>query len=163
VTADAVIAERTANWSESDRSVLAEVLAALRPSARHVADILDWLDDIAAREGVRPGAVLADAELQAIVRYRGSAPDRLKRWKERLRRIRYPRLVAREREIVDLVRAMDLGDKVSVTPPPALEGGELTIALRVRSSAELATLLDRVRGGIARGDLDRLFTLLDEA
>src|SRR5512145_642680 len=95
-TIAALVAVRTANWDEAERAALQAAMTALKPSASHVRDILDWLDDIAARERTRPAAALADSELDAILRGRGSGPDRLKRWKERLKRLRYPRLAARE-------------------------------------------------------------------
>jgi hypothetical protein len=163
VTTEAVLARRAATWTDEERVALAAVVAALHPSARHLTDILDWLDDIAARDRVRPAAVLADPDLQAVLRFRGSAPDRLKRWKERLRRLRYPRLAAREAAIADLVRAMDLGRVIVVTPPPGLEGAVVTVAIAARSTSELASALACLHDRIARGDVDRLFALLDEA
>lgn len=163
MTPDAVVAARTAAWSADARADLERVTQALRPSARHVTDILDWLDDVATRDGAAPGAVLADPELRAIVAAGGSAPERLKRWKECLRRLRYPRLAARERAIADHVRAMDCGPAVAVVPPPGLEGGIVTVTIRARSGAEVAAAVERLRTRIARGDVDRLFALLDEA
>ncbi len=163
MTREEILAARTGAWPDDARAVLAGVVAALRPSARHLSDILDWLDDVAARDGTSPGAALADAELGRIVAAGGSAPERLKRWKERLRRLRYPRLAARERAIADQLRAMDCGPDVVITPPPSLEGGVATITIRARSAAELAAAVERLRAGIARGDVDRLFRLLDEA
>jgi hypothetical protein len=163
VTIETLIAERTTTWTAQERVALRTVVEALRPSARHLTDILDWLDDIAARDRVRPAATLADHDLQAVLRFRGSRADRLKRGKERLRRLRYPRLAAREAAVADLVRAMDLGSAVVVAPPPLLEGGLVTITMAVRSPEELAAALERLRDGIARGDVGRLFALLEDA
>ncbi len=160
--AETLLASRTAAWSDAARAELAGVVAALRPSARHLNDVLDWLDDIAARDGTSPGATLADVELRAIVASGGSAPERLKRWKERLRRLRYPRLAAREHAIAEHVRAMDCGAAVAIVPPAGLEGGVVTVTIRARSTAELTAALDRLRTRVARGDVDRLFALLDE-
>ena len=159
----ALIATRAAAWNDAERDALRVVIDALKPSPRHLHDILDWLDDIAAREGTRPAAVLAAPELQGILRSRGAASDRLKRWKERLKRLRYPRLAAREAAVADHLRALDLGPTITVTAPPGLEGDVVSVAIHTRSTGELATALDRLRDRIARGDIDRLFTLLDEA
>jgi hypothetical protein len=161
VTGDELLARRTAAWTDSERDALTAVVAALRPSPRHLADMLDWLDDIAARDGVRPAAVLADPGLVAAVASAGSAPDRLKRWKERLRRLRYPRLAVRETEFAAAVRALDLGRAVAIAPPPAFEGGTITLTIRAGSAAELEVILagldERRRGGA----LAALFALLD--
>src|SRR6185369_17043261 len=111
-------------------------------SPRHLADVLDWLDDIAARGGTRPAAALANPSLRAALGGGGSPPDRLKRWKEALRRLRYPRLAAREQEFAAAVRALELGRGVTIAPPAALEGGVVTLTIRAGSVAELATVLD---------------------
>lgn len=161
MTRDEVLTARTAAWTVEERAALAVVVAALRPSARHLTDVLDWLDDIAARDAVRPAAVLADASLRAALTGAGSAPDRLKRWKERLRRLRYPRLAARETEFAAAVRALDLGPAVAVAPPAALEGGTVTVTIRAGSAGELAAILDRIDARRRSGALAALFDLLD--
>jgi len=163
VTRDELLVVRTATWSADARAALAAVVDALKPSPRHLVDILDWLDDIAARDGIAPRATFDDPELRRILASGGSAPERLKRWKERLRRLRYPRLAARERAIGAQLRAIDCGPSVTITPPPALEGGTATVTIRARSAAELATVLERLREHLDRGDIARLFDLLDEA
>ena len=161
MTRDQLLAARTAAWTDDERAALAAVVTALRPSPRHLADVLDWLDDIAARDAVRPAAVLADPGLRAALTSAGSAPDRLKRWKERLRRLRYPRLAAREAEFAAAVRALDLGRAVTVAPPAALEGGTVTVTIRAGSAAELDAILDRLDARRRTGVLAKLFGLLD--
>lgn len=141
--------------------MLAAVVGELRPSAHHLADALDWLDDVATRDGIRPAAVLATPALRAAASSPGSAPDRWKRWKEALRRLRYPRLAAREAEFAEAVRALDLGRAVRLVAPPAFEGGEITITMRAATADELAAALDRLARAHADGALARLFALLD--
>jgi hypothetical protein len=161
MTRDELLAARTAAWTDAERAALAEVVAVLRPSARHLGDVLDWLDDVAARDGGHPSAVLATPALRAALASRGSAPDRLKRWKEALRRLRYPRLAARERAFAEAVRALDLGRTVTITPPAALEGGTITVTIRAGSADELAATLDRLVRAREAGGLAGLFDLLD--
>lgn len=158
---DELLAARTATWTDDERAALTTVAATLRPSPHHLTDVLDWLDDIAARDGTRPAAVLAAPALAAAFASKGSAPDRWKRWKEALRRLRYPRLVAREQEIAAAVRALDLGRGITVAPPAALEGGTMTLTIRAASPAELDACLDRLEAARRAGALARLFALLD--
>jgi hypothetical protein len=160
---EALRAERTAAWTADERAALDEVVAILRPSPRHLTDILDWLDDVAVRDGVRAASVLAHPELARLLRARGAASDRLKRWKERLRRLRFPRLSAREEGFAAIVRSLELGAGVSVAAPPGLEGGAVTVTIAVPSAAALAGAVERLRAGIARGAVERLFALLDDA
>ncbi len=161
MTRDELLAARTATWSDDERATMADVVAALRPSPRHLADVLDWLDDIAARDGVRPGSVVAAPPLRAALGSPGSPPDRLKRWKEALRRLRYPRLAAREQALAAAVRALELGRGVSIAAPAGLEGGTVTITIRAGSAAELDASLARVERARQTGELARLFDLLD--
>jgi hypothetical protein len=161
MTRDELLAARTTAWTDDERAVLAEIVAALRPSPRHLADVLDWLDDIAARDGARAAAVLDAPSLVTALRGGGSPSDKLKRWKEALRRLRYPRLVAREQAFAAAARALELGRGVTIAPPAALEGGALTITIRAASAAELDAILDRLARARDAGDLGRLFALLD--
>jgi hypothetical protein len=161
VTRDELLAERTAAWTEDERVLLGQVVAALRPSPRHLADVLDWLDDMAARDGTRPAAALEASTLRAALHGSGSPPDKLKRWKEALRRLRYPRLVAREQAFATAARALDLGHAVTIVPPAALEGGTVTVTIRAASAAELDAILDRLARARDAGEIAELFALLD--
>jgi hypothetical protein len=159
MTRDELLATRTASWNDEQRTALARVVDTLRPSPRHLADVLDWLEDIAARAGGHPSAVLAAPTLRAALASGGGASDRLKRWKEALRRLRYPRLAAREQEFAAVVRALDLGRGVAITPPPGFEGGGVTVTIRSGSLAELVSALDALERARRSGELARLFEI----
>ncbi len=161
MTRDELLTARTTTWSDDERAAIADVVATLRPSPRHLADVLDWLDDIAARDALRPAAVLALPALRSALLGGGSPPDRLKRWKDALRRVRYPRLAAREQDFVAAARALELGRSVTIAPPAALEGGVVTLTIRAGSAAELDTILDALDRARDAGALARLFALLD--
>jgi len=160
MTRDELLAMRTGDWTPDERVVLAGIVAELRPSAHHLGDVLDWLDDIAARDGARPAAALADPTLRAALVGGGSAPDRWKRWKEALRRLRYPRLVAREQAFRDAARALDLGRGAAVVPPSDLEGGVVTLTLRITSADDVAGLVERLVNAQRTGAWSRLFDVL---
>lgn len=160
MTRDELLAMRTGDWTSDERVVLADIVAELRPSARHLGDVLDWLDDIAARDGTRPAVALADPALRAALAGSGSAPDRWKRWKEALRRLRYPRLVAREQAFRDAVRALDLGRGAIVVPPSDLEGGVVTLTLRIASADDVTDHVERLVKAQRSGAWSRLFDVL---
>jgi hypothetical protein len=160
---DALIAERTAAWSDVARETLVAAVASLNPSVRHLTDVLDWLDDIAARDGGPVGAPLGSPPLVAIVRGSGAASERLKRWKDALRRMRYPRLVERETALADAIAALRLGPDVTVMPPRDLEGGVITLTVRARTPAEVSTAVERLRAALEAGGLDRVFAVLTDS
>jgi len=160
MTRDELLAIRTSDWTPAERAVLADIVGELRPSAHHLGDVLDWLDDIAARDGTRPASPLADPTLRAALAGSGSAPDRWKRWKEALRRIRYPRLVAREQAFREAARALDLGRGAVVAPPSDLEGGVVTVTLRIGSPGDVADHVERLMNAQRSGAWSRLFEVL---
>ena len=160
MTRDELLARRTGDWTPEERAALADVVAALRPSAHHLGDVLDWLDDIAARDGARPATVLAAPALRSALASSGSAPDRWKRWKGALRRLRYPRLAAREQAFRDAVHALDLGRGAVVLPPPDLEGGVVTLTLRIASPDDVADHAERLVKAQRSGAWARLFEVL---
>jgi hypothetical protein len=90
----------------------------------------------------------------------GSAPDRWKRWKEALRRLRYPRLAAREQAFRDAARALDLGRGASVVPPSNLEGGVVTVTVRIASTDDVADHVERLMKAQRNGAWSRLFDVL---
>lgn len=160
MTRDELLAMRTGDWTSEERGALAEVVAALRPSTHHLGDALDWLDDIAARDGARPAAALAAPTLRAALAGSGSAPDRWKRWKEALRRLRYPRLVAREQAFREAARALDLGRGAAIVPPSDLEGSVVTLTLRLASNDDVTSLVERLVNAQRSGAWSRLFDAL---
>ena len=162
MTRDEVVAARTRAWSAEQRRTLAELVADLRPSPHHLGDALDWLEDIGARDGVHPASVLAAPALQAARATRGAPPDRWKRWKAALRRLRYPRLAAREQAFAAAVKALDLGRRVAIAPPADFEGGTVTITIQASTPAELAAALEGLERCRCDGDLAWLFALVDE-
>ena len=160
MTRDELLAIRTSDWTPAERAVLADIVGELRPSAHHLGDVLDWLDDIAARDGARSAAVLADPTLRAALSGSGSAPDRWKRWKEALRRLRYPRLVAREQAFRAAARALDLGRGAVVVPPSDLEGGVVMLTVRIASADDVADHVERLMRAQRSGAWSRLFAVL---
>jgi hypothetical protein len=160
MTRDELLAMRTGDWTSEERAVLADIVAELRPSAHHLGDVLDWLDDIAARDGAPPAAALAAPSLHTAFTSGGSAPDRWKRWKEALRRLRYPRLAAREQAFRDAARALDLGRGASVVPPSNLEGGVVTVTVRIASTDDVADHVERLMKAQRNGAWSRLFDVL---
>lgn len=157
-----LLAARTAAWNDEDRAALMHLVTTLQPSARHLSDVLDWIEDIVARDGGAAAALLADPELVAVLRVSGAASERLKRWKGRLRRLRFPRLAAREAAFAASVRALALGPDVAIEPPVDFEGGAITIRIRAASAAGLAATLRRLDAALAGGEMASCFASIDD-
>ena len=72
----------------------------LKISENHLRDLMDWLEEAALRDGAAIGALLARQSIDDIkTDPRLGRADKLKRIKEQVRRLRFPRLAQTEDEI----------------------------------------------------------------
>jgi len=159
---DAGLIDRWLGWESPDAAALLDVAAAIRLGSNHLGDVMTWLEEIAAREGVAPADVLRAPGVRGVLRTRLGRSDKLKRVKAFLRGRRFPRLVAAERALDAAIRDLGLGAGVTVRFPPGLDGDELTIEVRARRPDGLRAATTRLHAAVRDGGFDRVFALLDE-
>lgn len=124
-------------------------------------DFLDWLEEIALRDGLSFRDVLNGAALARISSDpRLGRSDKLKRMKEELRRLRFPRLARLEDEIQRRVQEMKLGPLIQISFPPGLEGGELTVQVKASSHETLRKLVEELAGTLEKRAMKEIFALL---
>lgn len=153
--------ERWLGLSEVDREALLELARGLKLGENHLRDFLDWLQEIALRDGVSFSDVLNGAALSRISSDpRLSRNDKLKRIKEELRRLRFPRLARLEEEIRRRVQEMKLGPRIRISFPPGLEGGELTVQMKAASHEELGRLVGELSQALGKKAVKEIFSLL---
>jgi hypothetical protein len=158
----AAVVERWYAWRVADAEALLGLAEALGLGGNQIVDIMTALEEIAARDGTSPAAVLAGPEIRGLLATRLGRADKIKRLKTLLRVRRYPRLTALERALEADVRALGLGSGVRVCFPPDLEGNEITVEVRARNGAALGKAVDRLHAAVRAGGFDRLFRRLDE-
>ncbi|MBI2091242.1 MAG: hypothetical protein HYT78_21295 [Deltaproteobacteria bacterium] len=153
--------ERWLNLAEADREAILGLAQGLKPSENHLRDFLDWLDEISLRDGLSPRDVLSSEPLVRIFSDpRLSRSDKLKRIKEEVRRLRFPRLSRIEDAIQQTVRDMGLSSRIQVIIPPGLEGGTVTVQLKSASYEELKRLVVELGRASETDRARRLFELL---
>jgi hypothetical protein len=153
--------ERWLRWAEADRDSLQPIAAGLRASENHLRDIMDWLEEIALRDGAKIHEILASPVIEALrTDPRLGRADRLKRIKDQLRRRRLPRLAALEDELAAIIKALQLPGGVRVSAPPGLEGGRLKVELDAGSAAEMQELSGRLSVAAASDAMAQIFALL---
>ncbi|MBI1994470.1 MAG: hypothetical protein HYS67_08715 [Deltaproteobacteria bacterium] len=153
--------DRWLGLSEVDRAALLDLAQGLKLGENHFRDFLDWLEEIALRDGLSFRDVLDGAALARI----SSDPrlgrgDKLKRMKEELRRLRFPRLARLEDEIQRRVQEMKLGPLIQISFPPGLEGGELTVQIKAASHAELEKSARELAESLEKKAMKEIFELL---
>jgi hypothetical protein len=154
-------AESWLDLPEADGEALLELAEALQVGENHFRDVLDWLEEIALRDGTDFRAVLrGEAVAKVFDDPRQGRNDKLKRVKEELRRLRYPRLAETEEEIRNRIRELKLGPRIQMTAPLNLEGGALTVQLRAASQEELTRLTRELSEAAEKKSVGEIFQLL---
>jgi hypothetical protein len=147
--------------SPSDRDALLELAQGLRIGENHFRDLLDWLEEIALRDGVGLCEVLkGESFVNTLSDPRLGRNDKLKRVKEELRRLRFPRLSRIEDEIQRKIRKLKLGPRIRMTVPPSLEGGVLTVQVRATSYEELKRSVVELGQALESESVNEIFALL---
>jgi len=154
--------QRWQSWSEEDQAALLPIARELQLNENQLRDFLDWLEEIVARDGVTIRGVLGRPELQHPLETKLSRNDKLKAVKDALRKLRYPRLSQLEDDLRAAIKALDLGNRVRVSFPAALEGNEITIEIKARTSEEVRDTVLQLQQKLEDGSLQRVFDLLDE-
>jgi hypothetical protein len=149
-------------WGDDDQAAFFPLVQALQLGDNQVRDFLDWVEEILLRDGGTVRDLLARPEVTRPLGGNLSRNDKLKAVKTALRAIRYPRLSRLEGDLRAAVKALDLGNRVRVSFPPAFEGDDVTIQLTVRNSEELAEVLSRLRRRLDEGSWQQVFDLLDQ-
>ena len=153
--------ERWLNWAEPDRDALLRLVSDLKIGENHQRDMMDWLEEIAVRDQVKiqqilTGKIITDIESDP----RLGRADKLKRIKEQIRRIRFPRLAQTEDAIRARIQELKLHPGISVTVPAGLEGGRLNVAFQSSSHEELIKQIAKLAEASEKKSIMEIFNLL---
>ena len=153
--------ERWAGWDQAARDALFRLVANLKLGENHVRDLMDWLEEIALRDGLTIEAILATPSISDIEsNSRLGRADKVKRIKEAIRRLRFPRLAQTEESIRARIQALKLHPGIRLTAPPGLEGGRLRVELSASTSEELKGLTDKLAAATGTNTVREIFALL---
>jgi hypothetical protein len=133
----------------------------LKISENHLREMMDWLEEIALRDGTSIQNILSDRPIyDASTDPRLGRGDRLKHIKEQLRRRRYPRLAQMEDQIRTHINALKLHPKIHLSVVPGLEGGQLNVEFQSGSVAELSALVAKLSEAVSLRPTAAIFELL---
>jgi hypothetical protein len=158
------IRERWLSWNATDGAALLELALALKAGENHLRDLMDWLEEIELRDGVVISELLQSKTIADIrTEPRLGRADRLKRLKDQVRRIRFPRLSQLEDSIQAKVRQLKLQPTVKLSVPAGLEGGDLQIEFAARSPAEFKSIVANLGAAAESENLAEIYLLLKGA
>lgn len=153
--------DRWLDLAEDDQEALLRLAQGLNLGKNHLRDFLDWLEEISLRDGVTPSNILKREPFIRITSDpRLGRGDRLKRIKEEMRRIRFPRLSQLEDEIKKRIRGLKLLPQIQMTIPSGLESGALTVCIKASSYEELRKLVGEIGQALDREGMKEIFSLL---
>ena len=148
--------------AEADRKALLDLARGLKIGDNHMRDILDWTEEMQLRDGVTLSQAVWAKTVEPIwTDPRLGRSEKLRRIKDELRRLRFPRLVLAEREIQKRLRSLGLKSEIRVSVPPALEGGFLSIQLKSTSHEDLKRLVGELWPLVDRPEIREVFDLLN--
>jgi hypothetical protein len=153
--------ERWLSWNPNDGAALFEIALSLKAGENHLRDLMDWLEEISLRDGVVISELLESKTISDIrTDPRLGRADRLKRIKDQIRRIRFPRLSQIEDSIQSKIRQLKLQPGVRLSVPAGLEGGDLHIEFTAGSPAELKSILAKLGKAAESESLAEIYGLL---
>jgi len=122
---------------------------------------MDWLEEIALRERVAVHAILASKTIAGIeTDPRLGRADRLKRIKEQIRRLRFPRLAETEDAIRAKIQELKLHPEIRLSVAPGLEGGSLRVEFSAASHDDVKGLAERLQDAAENKPMAEIFDLL---
>ena len=153
--------ERWLSWEAPDRDAFKALVLNLKISENHLRDLMDWLEELHLRDGAAITAILASPTIESIATHpRLGRADKLKRIKEQVRRLRFPRLARIENEIRTKISALKLPSGITVSVPAGLEGGKLQVEFSAGTSEEFAILSAQLTHAAAKEEIRNIFQLL---
>jgi hypothetical protein len=151
---------RWLSLSDADRAALLGLMQQVKAGENHLKDIIDWLEEIALRDGIAIETLLRENLSTIVDDPRLGRNDKLKRLKDGLRRLRFPRLAGIEDEIQRRIRTLNLPKGISLSVPQTLEGGRVTLTIEASSHDELRKLASHTARTIDREPMKDIFALI---
>lgn len=134
----------------------------VKAGENHLKDILDWLEEISLRDGIEIAQLVQN--LATIVDDpRLGRNDKLKRLKDELRRLRFPRLARIEDEIERRIRELKLSPEISLGVPVGLEGGGIVLKLQAASCEDLQRLAAEAIRAAESENMKEIFAAINGA
>jgi ParB family chromosome partitioning protein len=128
--------------SHDDRTTLLSLLSSLRLGENRLREVLNLLDEISRREGLRMKEVVQQKEFQNIFSRKNLTPSqRAERVKKVLMDLRYPRMRERERTFEKKRGELNLPPFLSLNHQPFFEGKGMKIEFQFETIEEYQKIL----------------------
>jgi len=152
---------RWLRWDEPDRNALIAIAMDLNIGENHLRDLMDWLEEISLRDGIAIRTILENGTIgEALSHPRLGRADKIKRIKDQMRRLRFPRLSQTEDAITALIRDLKVQSQIKLFVPPGLEGGAVRVEFTAGSQEEFKDLARKLAEVASEDSMRDIFSLL---
>jgi hypothetical protein len=153
--------ERWLSWEPADRDALGQLAKNLKIGENHLRDLMDWLEEIGLRDRLTIHDVLRSKTIADIeTDPRLGRADKLKRIKEQVRRLRFPRLAETEDAIRHEIQSLKLVPEIRLSVPSGLEEGSLQVEFKATSHDELKRMVAQLNNVAEKDSVREIFALL---
>jgi len=153
--------QRWLRWNQPARTALWRLAVGLKIGENHLRDLMDWLEEIALRDQSKIEEILlSDGITDLESNPRLGRSDKLKRIKEEIRRLRFPRLAQAEDSIRARIKELQLHPQIRLTVPSGLEGGKLQVSLSASNHDELKGLVTKLADASHQDAIREIFDRL---
>lgn len=156
-----ITTQRWLRHTQPDRDALLRLTERLRLGENQFRDVLDALEDIAARRNTTLAALVVMSPLATVLDGGRGRNQTLRALRDALRRLRYPQLTTTETALASLAKRLRLPAGVRLEFPENLEGDQVSITICATSAAELRDRAAAVAAIAGRPEIEEMFRLLE--
>ena len=139
---DLAAAARLARWPQADREATLGLFETFKPSLSNRRLWLDWLEDLARREGRSPALILADPDFQARSMNTEGKGDAAAKVSDLLFRRRHPLLAELRQKRADRLRALALPPSARLALDPSFEDLSFSLTLNFKGLVDFQALAE---------------------
>jgi hypothetical protein len=154
--------ERWLGWNQPDKEALFDLARAYKIGENHLRDLMDWLEEISLRDcSVIRDILASGASAEIASDPRLGRADKIKRIKEQIRRLRFPRLSEIEDRLRAHIRELKVQPQIKLSVPSGLEGGRLHLEFQAANLPELQGLITKLAQAAQNPSMGEIFSLLN--
>lgn len=132
------------------------LFSALKPGVNKWRDLLDLIDEVAARENTTQGDIIDDIQKTLTDL---PAPQRYDQIHKALHNRRYPVLSDMRKQVARALDEMELDDKTRLRFQDTFESNELKLELKFQSEKELSQQVEKIFKALQSGSVEKLISI----
>ncbi len=152
-------AKRITGFSIQASAMFLNVFSKIKASSSKQLEIITYVFEISARDGIKPETVLNDQNIQSILS-NTDTPAGVKANEIRtfLYEKRFPSLFSTRQKVKEQIKALKLGNTIKLTPPENFEGPNYTLSFTAKNHKEFQSNIQKLNSISQNDRLKQIFT-----